>query len=161
MSPTTFDAIEGGCLCGDIRYKVTFTKSPEDPQNQPFLAAICHCTQCRKESGALLMHFIILNPPTAIEWLSSARPKEYISSYKAKRGFCGSCGSSLTYESILDPHVHAPVFALMTGSIDQKYLQGEEGKALSKASIQVWCDRAVKGVTDELFEYAERHAGNA
>ena len=36
---------EGGCLCGAVRYRVT---------EEPYLAGICHCNQCKKRTGSAL-----------------------------------------------------------------------------------------------------------
>ncbi len=38
--------LQGGCLCGAIRYQTT---------DMPFDADHCHCNQCRKSTGAVVM----------------------------------------------------------------------------------------------------------
>ena len=56
----------------------------------------CHCSQCRKTSGhywaatQVLKVNLNLIKATSLSW--------YESSYKARRGFCSVCGSSMFYE---------------------------------------------------------------
>jgi hypothetical protein len=76
-------AFEGGCLCGQVRYRAAGeARSP----------AYCHCRMCQRATGA---------PVTA--WVRFAASfvrftgemKTYESSPGTHRGFCPSCGSSL------------------------------------------------------------------
>lgn len=68
----------GRCACG----KVTFTVS-----DAPLRVGICHCTDCRKESGSAFMTFAIW-PRHAFQ--SSGEVK-----YFRGRGFCPACGSRM------------------------------------------------------------------
>jgi hypothetical protein len=79
--------ITGGCLCGAVRYEVT----------GPFLrAGHCHCSRCRKHSGAAVLtqgrvrreDFRLLSSE---ENLRVYRPAEGA----AVKAFCVLCGSSL------------------------------------------------------------------
>jgi hypothetical protein len=79
--------IAGGCLCGAVRYEVT----------GPFLrAGHCHCSRCRKHSGAAVLtqgrvrreDFRLLSSE---ENLRVYRPAEGA----AVKAFCVLCGSSL------------------------------------------------------------------
>ncbi len=77
----------GGCLCGAVRYEV----------RGPLRAVVdCHCTQCRRTSG----HFAAFTAthPEALVLIESAGLRWYPSSTSARRGFCGTCGSSLFWE---------------------------------------------------------------
>ena len=75
----------GGCHCGAVRYEMTTEVAHH---------ALCHCTDCRKASGA---------PATA--WAMAAadqvtitgEPVTYASSEHGRRLFCGACGTSLFY----------------------------------------------------------------
>ena len=75
----------GSCLCGAIRYETDHEMGP---------VTGCHCTQCRKWTGhhvaALPVPWDALRLTGALTW--------YASSPGARRGFCGTCGSSLIWE---------------------------------------------------------------
>ena len=77
--------LKGSCLCGAVRYEVS---------GMPPLPSVCHCSQCRKQSGHV--------------WASSFVPDNQISiagpvtwfaaSETARRGFCGTCGAFLFWK---------------------------------------------------------------
>jgi hypothetical protein len=77
----------GSCLCGAVKYEVT---GPLDE------VIACHCTQCRKQTGnymsstATKKENLKLIADRALRWFQS--------SDKAKRGFCGECGSVLFWQ---------------------------------------------------------------
>lgn len=79
--------LEGGCLCGQVRYKVS-----DD------LAGViaCHCRECRKMSG----HFFAATaaPRDTFEITIAAGLRWFGSSSTSRRGFCGECGSSLFFD---------------------------------------------------------------
>jgi hypothetical protein len=78
--------LEGGCLCGAIRYKVT----------GPALdRGCCHCRSCRKASSAPELpyaQFAVSDFEITRGW-----PAQYHSSAEVTRSFCRHCGSPLTY----------------------------------------------------------------
>jgi hypothetical protein len=78
--------LTGGCHCGAVRYEA---------QGVPFHSTVCHCGDCRRVAGA-----------PVVAWFSVAREgfrvvrgamRLYASSPQAERGFCGDCGTTLTY----------------------------------------------------------------
>lgn len=79
-------SLTGGCQCGELRFR------SEGPFNG---ANICHCRMCQKAVGAPFAAFV---PVPSIEWTRGGVPKYWASSEYAKRGFCGTCGTTLTYE---------------------------------------------------------------
>lgn len=101
--------LKGSCLCGDIRFEVSGT---------PMGPSMCHCGQCRKQSGGV--------------WSSAYVPDESLgifgdvnwfhSSVEAKRGTCARCGSFLFWKALNESTTS---FAL--GAID-----GPTGLKLSK-----------------------------
>lgn len=91
---------EGGCLCGEIRYRCA--KDPE-------WAGYCHCPMCRRHSGAPVT-LGVLFARDAVTW-TKGEPSYYRSSAKAQRGFCPTCGSSLTWET-------ASALTLLVGTLD-------------------------------------------
>lgn len=84
------DLIEGGCLCGKIRYHST---------SKPLGSMLCHCRICQRFSGAP----VIGGTTFLAEGLSFTKdqPRFYASSKIAKRGFCPDCGTSLIYQGTL------------------------------------------------------------
>lgn len=80
----------GGCLCGEIRYRVT---------GEPITARICWCHDCQHIAGNGTANAIF--PTNAIEitgdvseFVSMARSGNYI-----QRRFCPLCGSHLFADS--------------------------------------------------------------
>ncbi len=80
--------LAGGCLCGAIRYRT---------RGMPMLAEYCHCRMCQKAAGAAFGNWMDFEADR-IEWIGD-RPEEYQSSSHVHRGFCGRCGSSLTFRN--------------------------------------------------------------
>lgn len=101
---TEKQVFEGGCLCGAIRYRAT---AP------PVRGVICHCSMCRKQSGAPILAFVHF-PIAAFTWLKG-QPTRYRSSKFAERGFCSQCGSTISmHEEVLENRVQVAV-----GSLDE------------------------------------------
>ena len=77
---------EGSCLCGRVRYRV------EGPVGN---MSSCHCTDCRKNSGAAFVTFVEA-PKRAFAYVKG---EEQIQTHQAesgtKRVFCRACGSTL------------------------------------------------------------------
>lgn len=76
----------GGCLCGAVTYRVTGPMRP---------VIACHCRQCRRTSGH---HVAATAAPREAVAISGA-PVWFASSETARRGFCGTCGSNLFWDS--------------------------------------------------------------
>jgi len=78
--------LEGGCLCGAVRYRVT----------GPALdCGSCHCRSCRKASSAPELpyaQFAVSSFEIKHGW-----PAHFHSSPEVTRTFCRHCGSPLTY----------------------------------------------------------------
>jgi hypothetical protein len=80
------DNVEGGCLCGAVRY---------DAPWPPTWSAHCHCSDCRKATGSAFATYAgILRD--RFRWTKGA-PKEVHSSPGVTRSFCGTCGTPLAY----------------------------------------------------------------
>jgi hypothetical protein len=78
--------VSGSCLCGGVRYEA------EGPLLQ---VARCHCTQCRKASGAEFA----TNGSVPADCFRIIAGLELLSSYESSPGqervFCSRCGSPL------------------------------------------------------------------
>lgn len=98
------DKFEGGCLCGAIRYR---------SGNEPLRCMLCHCETCRRHSGAPCLSFVHF-PLQGFEWIGS-QPARYRSSQFAERGFCPTCGSTISmHEEVLGDRVQVTL-----GSLDE------------------------------------------
>ena len=87
-----FEPLEGGCLCGRVRYRVTAA---------PLDGAYCHCRMCQKSSGAPLQASAEF--PVAAFEVREGRLKAYRSSPWALRRFCPDCGSQISFELAENP----------------------------------------------------------
>jgi len=95
--------LQGGCYCGAVRYVV---------EGEVFHGTLCHCRDCRRIAGA-----------PAVAWFSTrmakmrftkGNPATFRSSEHVLRGFCATCGSTLTYQ-----HDHYPdEIDIATASLD-------------------------------------------
>ncbi|MCG6901066.1 MAG: GFA family protein [Rhodobacter sp.] len=77
--------VSGSCLCGQVRLQVVGPLRP---------VVACHCRQCRKTSG----HFVAATSAARDTIRITGEVSWYKSSETARRGFCGTCGSSLFWD---------------------------------------------------------------
>ncbi|MBM3570643.1 MAG: GFA family protein [Alphaproteobacteria bacterium] len=108
MSPRpakAFEPLSGGCLCRAVRFVLS---APPD------YISNCHCSMCRRQSGSACLPFATV-PRAALRWMRG-RPRWYRSSAKARRGFCGRCGSTLAYDL---PGGRGPQIDLAVGAFDR------------------------------------------
>lgn len=83
---TPLPPVEGGCLCGALRYRATPTHRE---------GYYCHCRMCQLAFGNTRAAFINVRKDE-VRWLAS-EPTWYASSKIAHRGFCGRCGTPLSF----------------------------------------------------------------
>lgn len=79
----------GSCLCGAVQITV------EGDLPQP---NACHCVACRKQTGHFGASLDVPRSRIRIEGEEAVR--WYQSSEKVRRGFCGTCGSTLFWDPI-------------------------------------------------------------
>lgn len=110
-------------------------------------AFTCQCTPCRKNTGSLVAHFLGV-PAAQITWASPPESgssyREYASSAGCFRGFCETCGTTLTWRSERDPGT----IELLLGTVDAG--EGLVKELCVPAAGQFWCSNFVAGVTDGL-----------
>ena len=99
--------LEGGCLCESVRYHISAT---------PFAAEYCHCRMCKKFSGAPVASWMDFNIEQ-VNW-KKRKPVEYQSSENILRGFCPTCGSSLSFRDT----EHPEYITLAIASLDEPNL---------------------------------------
>ncbi|MDB5562196.1 MAG: aldehyde-activating protein, partial [Hyphomicrobiales bacterium] len=85
----------GGCSCGRLRYTV---------RGEPFLTGVCHCTNCRKESGSVFTVYA--------KWPIEAFEYQGEFSTFEGRSFCANCGSRLF-------NLHDADVEIRIGSLDE------------------------------------------
>lgn len=78
--------MKGSCLCGVITFEVTVPAQG---------ASVCHCRQCRKQSGHVWSSAYA--PDAAV--IISGPVQWYEATPAAKRGFCPRCGASLFWKA--------------------------------------------------------------
>ncbi len=88
--------LKGSCLCGGIRYEIDANLES---------VANCHCSQCRKASGASFT--TNASVPTASFRIvaGSELLREWESSPGIRRGFCGRCGSPIVKRNNARPDI--------------------------------------------------------
>lgn len=80
------DVLEGGCLCGAVRYRA---------QGKAYGITHCHCQTCRRASGAPFVTWAGFDADKFS--FTQGKPAAYASSANVVRTFCGRCGTALTY----------------------------------------------------------------
>lgn len=79
---------EGGCLCGQVRFRVTAAALD---------SGYCHCRMCQRNCGAPVVAWATF-PAASFSW-TAGQPGAYRSSARATRSFCPRCGSYLLFVS--------------------------------------------------------------
>lgn len=79
---------QGGCHCGAVRYEVA---------GEPQHVALCHCSDCRKSSGAPMVAWAAFTEDQFK--LVEGEPVTFNYSGSAMRSFCPKCGSGLYYRN--------------------------------------------------------------
>lgn len=140
---------QGGCHCGNIRYTIS-TESHN--------GYYCHCRMCQLSFGNIFAAFMNIKKAD-IEW-TKALPTYYKSSKFAQRGFCGKCGTPLTFEFDDSENMDISI-----GSLDVPDLTKPESHFASESIIYNWFteDGLPKKRADEhekLQGYWKKYYGN-
>jgi hypothetical protein len=99
---------EGGCLCGDVRYKTTA---------EPLRVTICHCTFCQRFTGSAFLVEPIFRRADVVFAGTELRTYGHRSDVSGKRvtlSFCGRCGTTL----YLDLERFPDILGLCGGTFD-------------------------------------------
>ena len=91
--------IEGGCLCGAVRYS---------GEAEPTFAGVCHCRDCQKFTGSAFGAMVGV-PQSSVK-IEGSKLKTFSSiggsGKPILRHFCSECGSSIAEESVnLPDHI--------------------------------------------------------
>jgi len=96
------ETFTGGCQCGAVRYRVT---------SAPVGVHVCHCRMCQKAVGG---PFAVICPVTKADFTITRGEMHYFwSSDIARRGFCATCGTPMTFE-----YPHVADLGLLVGTFD-------------------------------------------
>ena len=113
--------LEGGCFCGKVRYRA---------DEHTDSVSHCHCEHCRRASGGTVVTWVEV-PRAGFQWTGeppAVHAHESDWPTGITRTFCGSCGTSITYErdgseyldvtaaSLDDPESVAPAHHVYTKS---------------------------------------------
>jgi len=99
----SFAPVQGGCLCGALRYEARPTHRE---------GYYCHCRMCQLAFGNTRAAFLNLRKDE-VRWLTR-EPDRYASSVFARRGFCAQCGTPLSFEYLSSERMD-----LSVGSLDE------------------------------------------
>ena len=124
----------GGCQCGAIRYRIS---------GEPIIAAICHCSTCRRAHAAPAVAWAMFADGQVT--FSAAQPTQYQASTEAKRGFCPSCGTQISFTASFLPNL----IDISIGSLD-------DPEAI-KPTSHIWHSKHLSWVefTDDLPRHPE------
>jgi hypothetical protein len=79
---------KGHCFCRAITYEF---------DGPPKWVAHCHCESCRRATSSPMTTWLCV--PRAALRFTKGEPRYYHSSPGVRRGFCGACGTPLSYEN--------------------------------------------------------------
>jgi hypothetical protein len=117
-------ALTGRCLCGAIAYGA----------GEPLSTLICHCTECRRQSGAVASLFVLVERASLDITGDTLATWETVGSdtgQRRERVFCSRCGSPIvTYLAELEGFA-----AIKAGALDDIADLVPEG--------EIWCDSAL------------------
>jgi hypothetical protein len=127
--------LEGGCLCGGVRYRIDV---------EPHHADYCHCRMCQRATGAPVVPWLTL-AREAFTW-TRGEPAVYRSSAEAERLFCPTCGTQLAFRALAEPD-----------SLDVTLASLDDPEAV-RPTHHIWTDSRIGwfDTADDLPRYPER-----
>jgi hypothetical protein len=114
----------GRCHCGGISYRI---------EGEPEHHALCHCTDCRRWSGAPMSGWIAFKEEQVT---IAGEPAAYQSSEQATRLFCGACGTGLFYRN---PAVLPGLIDIQSGTLDEPAADPPGAQIMIKERL-AWLD---------------------
>ncbi len=112
--------IDGGCLCGNIRYRC---------DEEPLMVGVCHCKDCQKQTSTSFSILVAVPKGVLkIEGELSVYNDQGSSGQAVMRKFCGRCGSPI----MSDVEAIPTMDFLKAGALDDT--------SWLKPEVQFWCD---------------------
>ncbi|MBV7315319.1 GFA family protein [Shewanella sp. NIFS-20-20] len=126
--------IEGGCLCGAIRYCIDAT---------PIDAGCCHCHRCQKSSGAPVLAWLTI--PFSGFTYTAGVAGSFASSPEYLREFCRDCGTQIAFRLHRNPSM-----------IDITICSLDDSSAI-RLDYHIWCQSQVSWLAfnDDLPKYED------
>ena len=88
--------IQGGCLCGKVRYSA----------GEPAMCGHCHCVDCRKTSATgHATHVVVAADSFVVTGELAAYERPADSGHLVTRYFCPNCGSAVYSTNSAMPHM--------------------------------------------------------
>ena len=114
--------IEGGCLCGNIRYK---------SEADPLVTVLCNCINCQKLSGgANSLNVVLPKGSLDIQGEMTTYVDTGDSGQSLDRNFCARCGSPISSE----PSAMDTITVLKAGTLDDT--------SWVRPVMEIYCDSA-------------------
>ncbi len=128
----------GHCLCKAVIFEFSGT---------PHWTLFCHCESCRRATSAPITAWISV-PRHALRYVHGT-PRYHSSSPKVRRGFCGTCGTAISYENEAIPdEVHLCAMTL-----------ADQSRVLPSAHVFVEEQVSWLEIADQLPRYAKTRRG--
>ena len=116
--------IEGGCLCGKVRYSA---------DAEPIFVGVCHCKNCQKQAGtAFSVIFGIPKPALSLQGTLKTFDDRGDSGNPVYRRFCPECGSPILSETVTA--VASNLAIIKAGTLDDA--------SWLKPTLEIYCDSA-------------------
>jgi hypothetical protein len=131
--------LTGGCQCGAVRYRL---------MGEPTGVNICHCRMCQKASGGPFMAFGGVRMSEFA--VSRGVVSTFASSDIAERGFCGQCGTPLTYHRLGSDRV-----SVTLGSLDDPNAVEPATQLGAESSVR-WLPRALGAPETSVEQWLAR-----
>ena len=114
--------IEGGCLCGAVRYKVIA---------EPMMTRACWCRVCQYfASGNATINVVFAKDKVTFTGTMKDFASTADSGNRMHRGFCPECGTHITSESEARPHL----VIIRAGTLDDP--------GIARPSAAIWTKSA-------------------
>ena len=117
--------IEGGCLCGKVRYSADV---------EPTFVGVCHCKNCQKGTGSAFSVVVALpTPALTVQGTLQTFTGRGDSGKATYRRFCPACGSALIDEA----EIMRNITMILAGTLD-------DASWVNPAS-EIFCERPTMG----------------